>query len=356
MKKASLKKVQENSISPKLWKKFPPNRQFTKKGHTMADATATDQQQPSFNLPTIPIYNDKKPELWLALVNMAMDTFKVQDPKTKKYLITTALPHDLQMKLADKIQDENITFQQLQDAIITAVRVPGDERIKKLLSNAPMGQRKPSEYLKYLRELAAGEIDKDSPVIRSVFEQNMPKEILKIIAPEETTSLDVFAATADRIHRYGEKCNDTAIGIYGRHTSSPTFAYSERQDANINNINLASRTQLDEVQRKHDKLEELVQSLSNTIAALQMQLMKHQHQVSDQIANMHRPYSSYPRSPSRDTRSPSRDTRSRSNSRQFSSGAYNSSPYCWYHRKFADKSTKCAKPCSWNKPDCQQKN
>lgn len=287
--------------------------------------------------PELPVFSDDNPHNWFSLVDMAFTVHRITDDNAKAYCIMRALPGKLQNIVSDKlIFGESMTSNNIKNVVLEATTIPQQKRIEKLLKDATMDDRTPSGFLKYLRKLAGEAIDENSPVIRSILLQNIPKRVLMIVAPEEDTPLDDIVRTADRIYKYTPECSRSS-------NNDPVFSLTQQPvtstDLSINNASHAQMSATLHHDRKLSKMEDMIKSLSEQVSELTQALTR---LTKQQQYNQRR------------SRSHSRDRdKSHSNSSQASSQAQQG--YCYYHRRFGSNSTRCTTPCTWT-TDGQQKN
>lgn len=312
--------------------------------------------------PVLPTFSDENTKVWLSLVELAFQTYDITDEKVKCYLTITALPSVLRTSLSDKItSEEPLRFEDIKASIIRATSVPSDERIKRLLNDTHMGDRTPTQYLRYLRELAGQEIDGNSPVIKSIFMDNLPGDMLMIIAPTEEMTLDQMAIKADGIHRYGKRSgyglgNSDSDGrtppcmpVYGPTLPANTStALDATSTSAVNYIN-SPQTRNKDPQKNLGKLEKMVEDLTNSLNALQIQIQTHQKETRSEIANIKSQIDAIGRKP----RSFAGPSDSDNRNRQTTSQYYPS--YCSYHQQFGYRANNCQAPCSW-RSRYQQKN
>ena len=74
-----------------------------------------------------------------------------------------------------------------------------EERFKKLLQSTSLGDMRPTEYLRYIRELQGDDADCNSALIRTFFIQSLPKSIAPLVTlMSENSDLDTIAKAADK--------------------------------------------------------------------------------------------------------------------------------------------------------------
>lgn len=287
------------------------------------------------NFVNLPTFDATNPQHWLRMSIYAFKAYNVTDEQQKYYLMIGALPSHIQMDAADNVKpDLPNSFKTLCDYITKITSIPTEKRIKTLLSDTQMGDRKPSQFLRYLRELIGSEADGDSTFVRSIFLDRLPKKITMIIAPPPEQSLDSIAEIADRIslysHVYAE--SSTIASISSRNSEVAPFVPTPKENFgisignlndSINALKIESRSFGSQLNAMQQQINSLITNFNSSMNLLQRQMSNLQPQNRD------RAYKSRSTSRSRDETTLNRNL-------------------CFYHTKFGDRATKCVNPCSWN--------
>jgi hypothetical protein len=169
-----------------------------------------------------------------------------------------------------------------------------------------MGDRKPSQFLRHLRNLVS---DQRDYFLRTIWTSRLPANVQATLACHPEVELDVAADCADRII---ETVPPPALASFGQPTDN-------------------------ELLRR-------IEELSRRVAALSAE--------GDRSLSTDRRSSSRDRpSSSRDPNSSRRDRPSSPRNRR----PYNRSPTrhdtsttCWYHRRFGNSAQNCSQPCTHN--------
>lgn len=293
-----------------------------------------ENNNPTNNNVSLPPYNHANPKSWLKLLAMAFTAYNVTAENQKIYLTIAALPVTQQSEASEFVAKENNnTFNALEKFIIESNAIPTQKRIQQLLTNTPIGDRKPTQYLRHLRELAGPETEENSPIIRSIFLQGLPNHITMIIAPKSDQPLDEIAEFADRIFSHMD-----SHSIFKQTNTS--FHSSNTNTHNINeqlaNINASFTSYKDDTKNKHTSLEQSITNLQQQMSMLSTNITTSLSNLQRQLDNLQREQQ--------------QQRRSRSTSRNNNNSASNSNTegLCYYHLRFKDKATKCTQPCSYN--------
>lgn len=173
---------------------------------------------------------------------------------------------------------------------VKRLSVSRQKRVKQLLSQEELGDRKPSQFLRHLRNLAGPNIPDE--FLLSIWTSRLPNNVQFIIASKPNDSLEELSDLADRVY-------DVA---------TPQVAAASAPDS-----------QMATLMRQVSELTREMKSLKTELHGKRQSRSK--------------------------TRSSSK-SRGRSAS-QRSQSSYRKYPECWYHGKFGEKANKCVKPCDY---------
>ncbi len=308
---------------------------------------------------SLPHFKPENPQLWIKLVSSAFKAYNITNDSQKVYLCICALPSELQDELSNNLTAELQSFDDLKDELIAATSIPEQKRMKQLLTDTQMNGRKPSHYLRHLRELAGPETDRNNSLVRSIFLQRLPNRVLMIAAPTPEQSADEIAELADRIFEHMEVDNAHSINNVQLNANTPAFIPHSQSsvacDKQINAIS-ADLAVLKADSRKHsESLNNSNSSLHQQICALQQnfnafvgQIQTQMQVFQQQIANLQKEVIDI--KSERQSRSHIRDQRgysSRSTSGVRLPTSSNRNGLCYYHETFKSRARKCNSPCTW---------
>ncbi|CAG4937253.1 unnamed protein product [Parnassius apollo] len=177
-------------------------------------------------------------------------------------------------------------YEKIKTELITRLSASQEQRVRQLLAHEELGDRKPSQFLRHLRNLAGNDVPDE--FLRSLWTNRLPNHIQAIIATQTGTSLDAVAQLA-------HKFNEVMFPLQVQHVASTST--------------IAAPFEFDDLRRRLDDLSRQVASLTIHRARLRSR----------------RRTSSY---------------RKRSRSRPASTH-----DQCWYPWKFGSSANKCRSPC-----------
>ncbi|KAK3916919.1 Myosin-3 [Frankliniella fusca] len=250
-----------------------------------------------------PFWRDR-PTLWFSQVEAQFSLAGITQEATKYAYVVSHLDEKYANEVDDIITSppaEN-PYTTLKTALIKRVSLPEDQRIKQLLIDEDIGDRKPSQYLRHLRSLAGPAFGQDK-LLRTIWLQRLPINAQAILQTQPATaSLDDLAEVADKI-----------VAV------QPTPAPAVHA--------VASKAPPEQLDNQLTELRDLISSMQSELQALRS-------------------------SQSRDSR-PRDRPRSPSPRPRFS----HNNTVCWYHSRFGANSKKCQAPCNYqgNAPGSQDR-
>ena len=320
---------------------------------------------------TLPQYESEDAEAYFCLVDATFAAYEVTD-EAKKFLLTMgALTPELRVtaKKIFELEPEQ-RYQALKKLIVEKTKKPENQRIQQLLNGAQIGDRRPSDYLQYLRQLMGEKKEENGTILRTIFLNNLPAQMRPIVAATKALTLDDHAETADKIFDLMRPQQQTLNAVQGEAQHN---AHSHTLE--ISNIRLEFNGELHKLQiaasQAKSQIETLQASMSlmnETLRSLQMELQR---------LSYNRPYTQPPPNFTGRGRSTSRGPPNTYNRRSDTphsnykaaqqhthttdppratsphpSGS-DASALCWYHATYGQQARSCHTPCSWNQGNLQ---
>lgn len=251
----------------------------------------------------VPPFSPEDPELWFALLEGQFEIHGIIDDVTKFNNVCS----NLSMQYAKTVKDILINpppierYEKIKYVLIKRLSASHEAKVKQLLTHEELGDRKPSQFLRHLQDLAGPSVPED--FIRTIWSNRLPHDIQTVLTSQTSHSLEQLADLADRIQ---ELTSSRTVAAASSHTHSS--AHSSQPS---------------------DEITELKQMVHR----LTLKLEEH----------MRGECCSTSRERPRDRR------RSLSRQRSRSSSSYRKFPVCWYHKKFGAQAHKCLKPCDYTK-------
>lgn len=273
--------------------------------------TSSTPQPPAVSAVSLklPPFWPNDPQLWFAQVEAQFRTRGITQDTTKFSYVVSSLSHEFAHEVRDLLLSPPSAdqYETIKRELIARLSASAQKRIRQLLTEEQLGDRKPSQFLRHLQQLQ-GDTPVDSALLRELFVQRLPSSVRLVLATASDLPLDQQARLAD-----------TLVEL-----QTPPTLSAYQQDARDAGAALPTAD--------HQTSGSDVGDLRADIAALRREFGRLQHRDSGR--------SEYRR------RSQSRG-RSRSRGR---SPAHRASDddfeRCWYHRRFGDRARHCqGAPC-----------
>lgn len=225
-------------------------------------------------------------EAQFALSNIVADS-------TKYNYVVSAVDTEILTQVADFVSNPPAAnkFEGIRSSLIDIYSESSEKKLRKLLSEVSLGDRKPSQLLNEMSRLGGSAV---SEVVRTLWMQLLPATVQSVLTTS-SDSLENLAKMADKICEIGQP------RVYSTQTDESTL------------LNMVK------------KLSEQVEELRST------QYHQTNQYRRDRSSSRHR------------NRKPDHQSQANTEINNFS---HSSNELCWYHFKFGDKARKCTPPCS----------
>lgn len=166
---------------------------------------------PDTNPPTAPVaavavklppFWPADPELWFAQVEAQFATRGITQQRTKFNHVIASLSPETAVEIRDLLitPPEDDPYNVLKVELVKRLTASEQRRLQQLLTAEELGDRKPSQLLRSMRQLLGPNAQSmDDSILRQLFLQRLPSNVQMVVAGTGTQSLDETAALADRI-------------------------------------------------------------------------------------------------------------------------------------------------------------
>lgn len=246
----------------------------------------------------IPHFWRENPRLWFAQFEAVVAPYKTSD-ENKYNLVIPALDRTDIEQISDIIisPPSSGKYTALKRRLISVYQESEHRQIQKLLGGLELGEQKPTQLLRRMRELGGSAFPDET--LKVIWMNQIPVQIRAVLSVNTESSLDGLAAMADKMMEHSE---DSSIAVLTATMPSTS----------VNNA-------------QYEVLAKQLEKLTLEIAELRVR------QEDGRSRNYRRPFRSRSRS------------RSRALSRNRKPG--DSDWQCRYHYRFGDKARRCESPC-----------
>lgn len=264
--------------------------------------TPTDINALIVKLPTLWASN---PRTWFIQAESQFSLGKITADVSKYNYVVATLPQEIAESVSDILENPPNAdlYANLKKSLIDRHSLSLESRIKKLVSDEEVGDRKPSEFFRTLQRLAGNCGTVGEALLKELWMSKLPQTINVALIPQRDGDLTALLKLADQVWEAIQTANISAVNSQGHSGQCSSTSHSEL------------RGEINELKLMIEKL-------------------------------------SFDRSRNRD-RSSSRNRstpRSSSNSRDRSRSRRSYSPggrWCSYHFRFGNNANKCVQPCSF---------
>ncbi|BHF65762.1 hypothetical protein SprV_0200877500 [Sparganum proliferum] len=161
--------------------------------------------------------------LWLRTVESRFALRQITREDTKFHYVVAALPMDIATDLRDIIDcpPTEAPYTALKEALISRISLSTQKRLQRLISEEDLGDRKPTQLLRRLEQLADGQ-KLDATMFKQLFLQRLLPSVQAILAPNiPSSTVQKLAETADRILEYYQP--PVTVNVASRSTIATTM-------------------------------------------------------------------------------------------------------------------------------------
>ncbi|KAJ8720546.1 hypothetical protein PYW08_006011 [Mythimna loreyi] len=256
----------------------------------------------------IPDFWTDQPRVWFIRTEAMLAPQKLSDD-ARYDIVVSKLGKEAIQQVTDILMEPPAVkkFETLKDRLLRIYEESKNRQLQKLISVMDLGDQKPSQLLRRMREFAKDKIPNDT--LRILWQGHLPDTIRAVLAVSEVKELDHLSSIADNVFETSRS---------------------------VHQVNEVSQTQQPSLSREAETIMAEIAKLSLKVNELERSRPKFRRRRNNNYRS---------RSASRNR------NRDQSTSRRSSD-----SPdwRCYYHHRFHAREKKCVEPCSWKK--AQQEN
>ncbi|XP_017879462.1 uncharacterized protein LOC108624576 [Ceratina calcarata] len=257
-------------------------------------------QASEFRNVKLPKFWKEEPRLWFIMLEREFAAYNnVKAEAIKCSAVLRNLDQATMKIVLDIIEalPEKSTYQDLKTALIERLAKSDEANLRHLLSRLELADRKPSELLREMMQLAGENVSENA--VRTLWMQRLPVRVQEVLTILDGAELDRLSKVADKT--------------------------IERSTLEVATVAGSSHAKMDAGREKDSELAAIIKRLSR---------------IETQLA--------------RRSRSPWRrrfQRRQRSSSRGSNSENAERNGLCYFHHRFGTKAWKCKEPCAWVPPE-----
>lgn len=280
-----------------------PTIEMEESDKTMAVSAKCEQDISAIALQAkIPQFWREQPRLWFAQFEAVVAPHKTSDEQKYNLVIPVLARKDIE-QVSDIIYKppETGKYNALKTRLLSVYEESESKQFQKLLSGLELGDQKPTQLLRVMRDLAGEKVPDNA--LKLLWMGHLPSQIRAVLSVNTESSLDTLAMMADKMMEHTEH----TIAEVSQCSSTASSSTSSSQD-------------------------------------LQFQLLtKEIEKLTLEIASLRKENASQRRS----FRQNNYYSRSRSRSRTRGGKKPGDSDWeCYFHHRFGDKAKRCDSPCA----------
>ncbi|CAG9137731.1 unnamed protein product [Plutella xylostella] len=194
----------------------------------------------------VPEFWVDQPRLWFFQTEAILSPQKMSDD-VKFNLVITKLSKEVIQQVTDLLMNPPASkkFDALKDRLLTIYEESETRQVQKLMSEMELGDQKPSQLLRRMRDLARTKIPDET--LKILWQGHLPPAVHGIITVAESSDLTILAKIADKVM----ETQGTTFAVSEVRTSTPTASASKEMDTTviINEIRQLNR-RIDNLQRE----------------------------------------------------------------------------------------------------------
>lgn len=261
----------------------------------------------------LPAFWSSNPKIWFVQAEAQFALGKITADLSKYNYVVATLPQDVAETVVDILENPPTTgmYNSLKETLIDRHSLSIESRIRKLVSDEEIGDKKPSDYFRKLQQLAGNNSAIGSELLKELWIGRLPQAVSVALIPQKDEDVKVLTKLADRV-------------------------WEAIKTANISAVSANSSTSKDDLKTEISELRMMIEKLSYD---------RSQGGSGSQYRS---------RSPNEN------NSRSRSRNRSRSRGPrFNpKGRFCYDHFMYRSRAAKCTQPCSFNsaQPSSGQNN
>ena len=274
----------------------------------------------------LPQFTDDNPDLFFKIIESIKFNYKVNESELFLNLFQN-LPYNIQALSKHLLNtDAKDHIIELKKIVDSQYKLPIEERLKKLILSAKIGDMKPSQYLTYLRDILGEDAINHQSLIRNHFLESLPNNIAPFINLfSKDCDLDTIALAADKSYPQCKSVNEINVG----RTSMEEKL--EILDAKISSINSPNNSEFNTFRRD---VETQLSQMMNQLAM-----------TNQKLKDLQESFNTNGRARYRSTSAHSNRFNNRSRSVERRQPTARAGGVCYYHHKFNKNARRCTYPC-----------
>lgn len=256
----------------------------------------------------IPTFWRDKPRLWFAQFEAILLGQKLSDEQKYSLVVRNLEKTDVE-QISDIIMSppSSKRYDEVKKRLLSVYEESETKQLQKLLNEMELGDQKPSQLLRRMKDLARDKIP--DPTLQMLWCGHLPSSTRAVLSVSNETDINILAAMADKMQEQNKEVNS----ICECHSST------SKQDS-------------------YQDLRNMIEDLTNEINELKIRQSRSWNRTppprrQDQYRSR--------------SRTLSRSRQHKSNGEHESSSSSTRTGLCYFHARFGGTAWKCRQPCNY---------
>ncbi|XP_050338295.1 uncharacterized protein LOC126764687 [Bactrocera neohumeralis] len=257
----------------------------------------------------LPQFLPSDPDLWFTQIDGLLHINRITSDVSKYYTVITVLDAETLRQVSDVARNppDMDKYDKLKKELIARFSESKEKQLMKLLTGIELFNKKPSQLLREMRDLAGNNVSKEA--LSTLWLQRMPNNVRCILSACKCTDLENLAEVADRIV-------DNSPSYIVASTTIP-----QDNEANCSALNISKQNTFEaRLLALETSFNQIIQKLSEISVNMAATMNQRRSSSAERGGE-----------------------RSRSRLRE-------NAKVCYYDIRFGATSRKCQAPCEFNKP------
>ncbi|XP_066589575.1 uncharacterized protein [Prorops nasuta] len=149
--------------------------------------------------PQLPAFMRDRPDIWFILIETEFRANRITGDESKFSATLRALDTETLQQITDMIYrpPEKDKYETLKKIVVQRLSDSRQKQIQRLLNELVLGDKRPSQLLREMRDLAAGGITED--MLHTLWLNRLPSHLRPLLVASESLDLKAVAEMADRM-------------------------------------------------------------------------------------------------------------------------------------------------------------
>lgn len=267
-------------------------------GHVQTDQGQSAPTDINALIVKLPAFWSNNPSIWFIQAEAQFSLGKITADLSKYNYVVGTLPEHIADSISDVLENPPATnlYNNLKEALIKRHSLSIEARIRKLVSDEEMGDKKPSEYYRTLKKLSGSTTAVGEGLLKELWMNRLPQAVGVALIPQKNDDIDKLIKLADQV-------------------------WEAIKTANVSAVSAKSIPSDDNIRSEINSLKAMIEKLSLDRSRSRSRSFQRQ-----------------------DNRSHFTNKRNRSRSSRFNPKG----KFCYYHFHYGNKATDCKSPCAFN--------